>query len=36
MGLMDVIFNGMPIDDDKNKDAESGKERPIATITGIH
>ena len=36
MGLMDVIFNGMPIDDDKNKGSESGKERPIATITGIH
>lgn len=36
MGLMDVIFNGMSVDDERSKDSENGKERPIATITGVH
>ena len=34
MGLMDVIFNGMSVDDEK--DAEKSREKPIAIITGIH
>ena len=34
MELMDVIFNGMSVDDEK--DAEKSREKPIAIITGIH
>ena len=36
MGLMDVIFIGMSVDDEKDKDAEKSREKPIAIITGIH
>ena len=36
MGLFDVIFNGMSVDDENNNSGENGKEKPIAKITGVH
>lgn len=36
MGLMDVIFNGMPVEDEAKSNGENCKGKPTAKISGMH